>query len=178
MALKDVERLAKEHTFDDLKWISGNDVVVKQWVRFSCELKCSTYGTKPICPPHVPSIPKCERFFEEYDHIMIIRIHKKAHHRDDDKTVFKALDENVMALEKRLFFKGYYKVMALPATICTRCEVCGITPESCNHKVLARPTPEALGVDVFETVRRIGYPIDVLRDYNQIMNRYVFMLVA
>ena len=37
--------------------------------------------------------------------------------------------------------------------------------------------PEALGVDVFATVRKLGYPIEVLTDYNQEMNRYSFLMV-
>jgi hypothetical protein len=42
---------------------------------------------------------------------------------------------------------------------------------------MARPTPESMAVDVFATVRKIGYPIDVLYDTSQEMNRYAFLLV-
>jgi predicted metal-binding protein len=42
---------------------------------------------------------------------------------------------------------------------------------------LARPTPEALGVDVYSTVRKANYPIQVLSDYSQMMNRYAFILI-
>jgi hypothetical protein len=34
-----------------------------------------------------------------------------------------------------------------------------------------------MAVDVFSTVRRIGYPIEVLADYRQAMNRYAFLLI-
>jgi hypothetical protein len=34
-----------------------------------------------------------------------------------------------------------------------------------------------MAVDVYETVRKIGYPIDVLYDYSQEMNRYAFLLI-
>ena len=178
MTLESVETLAKHYGFKDYKWISGHDVVVKQWVRFSCKFKCPTYGDKPICPPNMPSIHECERFFKEYKHIMIIRFHKKAHHRNDDKAVFKSVDESLIDFEKKLFYQGYYKVMLLPATICARCETCAKIPDQCHHKALSRPTPEALGVDVFETVKKFGYPLEVLTDYNKTMNRYSFMLVV
>jgi predicted metal-binding protein len=42
---------------------------------------------------------------------------------------------------------------------------------------MARPCPEALAVDVFSTVRRAGFPIEVLTEYNQEMNRYALLLV-
>jgi hypothetical protein len=34
-----------------------------------------------------------------------------------------------------------------------------------------------MAVDVFSTVRQLGYPIQVLRDYSETMNRYAFLLV-
>lgn len=42
---------------------------------------------------------------------------------------------------------------------------------------LARPTPDALAMDVYSTVRKLGYPIDVLSRYDQEMNRYAFLLI-
>jgi hypothetical protein len=37
--------------------------------------------------------------------------------------------------------------------------------------------PEGLAVDVFSTVRKLGYPIQVLPDYKQTMNRYSFLMI-
>jgi hypothetical protein len=34
-----------------------------------------------------------------------------------------------------------------------------------------------MAVDVFSTVRKVGYSIQVLADYAQTMNRYAFLLV-
>jgi hypothetical protein len=34
-----------------------------------------------------------------------------------------------------------------------------------------------MAVDVFSTVRSMGYPIEVLSDYRQTMNRYAFLLI-
>jgi hypothetical protein len=34
-----------------------------------------------------------------------------------------------------------------------------------------------MGVDVFATVRKYGFPIEVLSDYAQAMNRYAFLLI-
>ena len=48
---------------------------------------------------------------------------------------------------------------------------------TCTNKNDARPGPESLAVDVFSTVRSVGYPIEVLTGYEQEMNRYAFLLV-
>jgi hypothetical protein len=34
-----------------------------------------------------------------------------------------------------------------------------------------------MAVDVFSTVRKIGYPIEVLPDTDQTMNRYAFLMI-
>ncbi len=38
-------------------------------------------------------------------------------------------------------------------------------------------TPEAMAVDVFSTVRRLDFPMEVLSDYSQPMNRYAFLMI-
>jgi hypothetical protein len=42
---------------------------------------------------------------------------------------------------------------------------------------MARPCPESLGVDVFGTVRKYELPIRVLKDYDEQMDRYAFLLI-
>jgi predicted metal-binding protein len=42
---------------------------------------------------------------------------------------------------------------------------------------MARPAPEALAVDVYSTVRKVGYPIHVLSEYSETMDRYAFLLI-
>ena len=60
------------------------------------------------------------------------------------------------------------------------CALCSDRPgtrEACKHLRQSRPCPEGLGIDVFGTVRSIGFPIAVLIDYDQPMSRYAFLLV-
>lgn len=169
--------LLEKYGFDDYKQVSGDDIVVRNWVRFKCRYMCGGYGERAICPPNTPPVDECEAFFKEYRSILIIRFTKKAHPRSKDSEVFKTIDQSLLDLEKELFYKGYYKVMVMPPTICHWCETCVPTRAQCRHKEAARPTPEAFAVDVFETVHRIGYPLEVLPDYDATMNRYAFLLL-
>jgi len=34
-----------------------------------------------------------------------------------------------------------------------------------------------MAIDVFATVRKLGYPIEVLKDYSEEMNRYAILLI-
>jgi hypothetical protein len=42
---------------------------------------------------------------------------------------------------------------------------------------ISRPTPEAMAVDVYSTVRQFGFPIEVRTNYSQVMNRYAFLMI-
>jgi hypothetical protein len=34
-----------------------------------------------------------------------------------------------------------------------------------------------MAVDVYATVRKYGFPIEVLKDYSEAMNRYAFLMI-
>ncbi len=177
MRKEPIESLLVEYGFKDFRWVAPEAIAVRQWVRFLCVESCPSYGKKAVCPPHVPAIEECERFFSEYHAAILIRFEMKAHHRDDDPEVFQDIDRRLIELEKRLFFEGHPKVIVLPATICYRCEECAGRKDLCRHKESARPTPEALGVDLFETVKSVGYPLKVIKDLDETMNRYALLMV-
>ena len=87
------------------------------------------------------------------------------------------MNASLITLERSVFLAGYQKAFLLYMDSCGRCKECPGTRDECKDPRSARPTPEAMGVDVFSTVRRIGYPIGVLTDYCQAMNRYAFLLI-
>ena len=60
---------------------------------------------------------------------------------------------------------------------CSICNECTGEKEDCKNPRIARPSPESMAVDVYSTVRQFGYPIHVLSEYTQAMNRYAFLLV-
>ena len=60
---------------------------------------------------------------------------------------------------------------------CELCKECSETRLECKNPASARPSPEGLAVDVFATVGALGFPIEVLKDYSQAMNRYSFLLL-
>ncbi len=174
---ENINALIEKYEFDDYKWIKSETIEVKQWVRFKCMLTCDTYGTNAICPPNMPSIDECKRFFSEYEDVVLIRMEKPAASGERDPELFKQIDENLLQLEKEIFYAGYYKVIALPATICYLCQSCPEERSACYEKSSSRPTPEALGVDLFETAWRANYPVEVLKDYSGIQNRYALIMI-
>lgn len=166
-----------KNSFTDFKWIDPKKIVVSQWVRMKCMFGCKEYGVRACCPPHVPSVSECEQFFREYTEAVIFRFEKKVDRPEQRYAWTKEVNTRLLKLERDVFVAGYPKAFLLFIDTCYFCKECSGNRVSCYNKPYARPTPEALAVDVFSTVRRVGYPIEVLSEYSQKMNRYAFLFV-
>lgn len=171
-----IEKILLVNGYTSFKWVSGADLSVQQWVRFKCMFGCSTYGKKGSCPPEVPSIPECREFFNEYQDIVVIQLRVKLEKPEDRKEWSRRNNLELLRLEKAAFLAGYHKAFLLFMDECRLCQECPGTRLECKN-IMSRPSPEALGVDVFNAVRMLGFSIDVLTDYQQEMNRYAFLLV-
>jgi predicted metal-binding protein len=161
----------------DYQWIKASQIEVAHWVRFKCTFGCPSYGRKGSCPPQVPTVDECRAFFAEYDDVVIFHFAKKVDNPQDRIPWSREVSKHLVGLEREVFRSGYHKAFMLFMDECRLCNDCSGTRVSCINKNDARPGPESLAVDVFSTVRKIGYPIEVLQNYDQEMNRYAFLLV-
>jgi len=172
-----LEELFKQYGFADFKWINTKDIVVSQWVRFRCLYGCSSYGKSGACPPHVPPVEDCRKMISEYKDSVVFRFQKQVAHPEDRKEWGRKTNLKLLELEKEVFLSGYFKTLLIPFDSCGLCEICSGNRIDCKNPKMIRPGAEALGIDVFSTVKSIGYPIKVLKDYSETMNRYAFLLV-
>ncbi len=173
----ELESLFRDRGFDDFKWMDPKDIQVYQWVRMKCMFGCGGYGTNACCPPNVPSIPECRHFFSEYSTAVIFHFEKKVEQPEDRHAWSIKVNRGLLELEQKVFLSGYKKAFLLFMDSCSLCEECPGERGECKHPHQARPTPEAIGVDVFSTVSHYGYPIEVLSDYDTTMNRYSFLMI-
>jgi predicted metal-binding protein len=126
----------------------------------------------------------------EYSTAAVLRFEKAVAQPEDRHAWSNEVNQGLLELERAVFLSGYQKAFLLPMNNCHLCADCSAQRETCKVprsaraqretcKVprSARPAPEAMAIDVFSTVRRLGYPIQVLTDYDQAMNRYAFLLI-
>jgi len=175
--LKQIEDLFKKYGFEDYKWISGKDIKVAQWVRFKCMYGCSFYGEKSTCPPNVPDVSCCREFFSEFSHAVVFHIKKQVENEDQVSAWCKTINNKLSKLEKEVFITGFYKAFVLYIDACNLCTECANDRTNCKNKKIVRPCTEALAVDVYGTARSIGYPIKVLSEITEEMNRYAILLI-
>jgi predicted metal-binding protein len=161
----------------DHKWINPADIVVAQWVRMKCMFGCDDYGRVGSCPPNVPSVAECRTFFSNYSECAIFHFAHKVDKPEDRRGWSKDINANLLKLERDVFLAGYPKAFLLFMDRCRLCVTCPGSRSACKDPLSSRPSPEGMAIDVFATVRQVGYPIEVLSDYSQEMNRYAFLLI-
>lgn len=174
---KQLETLFLKHKFKDFKWIDPKNIVVSHWVRMKCTFGCVGYGKAACCPPNMPSVEECASFFKEYKEGVVFHFEKKVQKPEDRHEWTRGINARLLRLEREVFLSGNQKTFLLFMDTCGLCKECAAERIKCRNKRYARPAPEAMAVDVFSTVKQIGYPIEVLQDYSRTMNRYAFLLI-
>ena len=172
-----LEEIFHGYGYQDYKWIDPQKVIVSQWVRMKCVYGCGEYGKSACCPPNVPSVAECERFFHEYASALIFRFKKQVEKPEDRHTWSKKVNAKLSKLEREVFLAGYERTFLLFMDSCELCNDCSGDRVQCKIPRQARPSPEAMAVDVYSTVRQYNFPIEVRTDYDQNMNRYAFLMI-
>ena len=174
---QNLENLFKTHKFLDFKWIDPAEIIVSQWVRMKCMYGCNEYGKTAVCPPFGPTVDESRKFFDEYQEGIVFHFEKQVKKPEDRFAWTKEINQRLLNLEREVFLSGFQKTFLLFMDSCSLCKSCAEEKISCKLPKQSRPAPEALAVDVYKTVTKIGYPIKVLSDYSQTMNRYSFLLI-
>lgn len=171
-----IEKALAEFDFKDYKWIDPKDIIVAHWVRIKCLYGCDDYG-RACCPPHVPSVDECREFFKEYTAAIVFRFHFDAEKGNYPKAYSQKLYTTLLDLERKIFLAGYHKAFVFSQSNCSLCKVCARIKEDCKHPEKHRPSPEAFAIDVYGTVRNLGYEINVITQPHQEIDRFAIVMI-
>jgi predicted metal-binding protein len=164
--------------------IDPHEIVVREWVRWRCVFGCKGFAKHLSCPPYVPGPSETRALLKEYSKAYIVHFKGIPGMEDIDPTsipedwhpflerLIRWIGDTVYELEQHAFYRGYYKSLAFAAYPCIYCEECvaeqseGVVDLSlkrnCRHAEKVRTSMEAVGVDVFATVRKLNLPIEVI----------------
>ena len=167
--LKQVERILLSHGFENFKWISGEEIDVKQWVRFKCKVSTE----QKSCFPFSPTIHDCREFFNEYENIIVIRLYESFKGSNDRCTWTSHKNSELLKIEKSILLCGFPKVFTLFL------DECRFSPESIALKKqpTSRPCLEAFGVDIYSLTNKLGFPIEILAENTKETTRYAIILI-
>ncbi|MBI4285631.1 MAG: DUF2284 domain-containing protein [Chloroflexi bacterium] len=151
-------------------------IVTSPWVRWKCQFGCADYGKHYGCPPYSPAPEDTRRNLDSYHRAILAHLQwTKGLQRGREIRNF---IDNVLALERELFLDGYYRAFGFSVGPCSICEECAVLHNRpCSFRDKVRPSMESCGIDVFQTARHHGLPIDTLRTQEQTRNYYLLVLV-
>lgn len=175
----DLERYCNginEGEFTRAKPIDPSSVVTAPWVRLKCQFGCPGYDRSYCCPPHTPTPEQTRETIDSYHRAILV--HLEAPQAEDRGKRLRRSYDDLIKLEGELFKDGYYKALLLLAGPCRLCPECArLKDEPCPLRDKARPSMEACGIDVYQTARNNGFPIETLRDRSETQNHYCLLLV-
>ena len=145
--------------------IHTNTIVVARWVQLKCKYGCDEYGKKLTCPPHAPTYEEMKKILGEYNKALLLHGHLSWQMR-----------YVTAEIEKHAFSLGFYKAFGLGAGPCKLCENCE-TASACVRTAEARPSMEACGIDVYQTVRNHNLKIETLKNKLDEVNIYGLVLL-
>jgi len=161
---------ALERGIEAAKVIDPHSIVTAEWVRMKCQFGCAGYGAGLCCPPHSPTPETTRKVIDSYEKAILLYQRLQPDRRT------KEFNGIIARLEREIFLNGYYKAWSMGSGPCRLCKECNLTGP-CLHGYKARPSMEACGIDVFTTARDNGFPIEVVRTYEDVRNAYGVILV-
>jgi predicted metal-binding protein len=162
--------------------IQAGQVVVDERVRLKCLIpRCLRAGETPNCPPNAPDLYLVRKAFARYTHAILLKTnvtpienYSPKSGKDSsgvDKTLlFHQKSAKIVSEIERLAYKqGYYLAMGLGGGSCKDylCQglVCQFKDSGrCRFPLRSRPAMEALGIDVFDLISKVGWDMYPLFD--------------
>jgi len=180
--------------------IDTKRIFTDERVRLKCRYPpCRQYGRNLMCPPFTPSASEFKRYLSRYRKALLVEIegrvpddikqilsNKKKRYADliEDEDfmsryrkwhvkVWGSLHQIVSDIEREAFRRNYYFSLGLGAEHCMLCQTCNIEG-LCRQPLKARPSMEALGIDVHKTLSNVGLtlkwdPIDAIHLYGLVL---------
>lgn len=174
--VKDLEKIALEAGATGVKLVRPPDVIVAQWVRTKCQFGCHFFGKRFTCPPYAPTPKQTAESLRSYEKALLVEFANLYRDRLRADPRSHPIHDALYRMERVAFLSGYEKAFSYEAGPCTLCPDCPaekldkpnlFQKKECRRPKEARPSMEAAGIDVYQTVRRSGFEIHVVQHKSQ-----------
>lgn len=146
------------------------DVVFDSRTRFKClQNTCTHYGQNFMCPPNLPSVEAyrdaCGSFrigLLVQDELNVLPGLSPEKIDQEFKIMSCRNLKHLSQLEQQAFRLGFPFAFSAGGGACKLCDPCQakLGADRCAHPDIARPSMEAIGIDVAATCDRAGLPSD------------------
>jgi predicted metal-binding protein len=179
---------AKDLGATNARPFNAKDVVIDERVKMKCRVPpCKDYGKNLMCPPYVMSTKELRDVISKYEWALLIQVEapfntdvKNEISQTGDVASLYRNKEFLMAfgknfgsnfnllhliinkVEAKASMLGYRFATGFKAGACKLCPECVAekSGKHCRHPYQARPSMEAVGIDVLKTAEIAGLPVD------------------
>jgi predicted metal-binding protein len=155
------------------KIIRAEEIPVDERVTVKCQIpRCFGYGVSAHCPPHTMKAAELKELLKKYHWAVFFTREVPAKVIVRDKATIKErvaayqeVFKIVSEIESMAFYDGHYLAFGFAAgscrhTFCGQQENCqAMEGKRCRFSLLARPSMEAVGIDVYKMVAATGWDI-------------------
>jgi len=177
---EDLERyqiITRKNGASECQIIKASEVTVDERVRLKCFVpRCFRAGESANCPPHTPDLDLIRKALTRYEWAVIFKtdvepladyLVSRSQTPEQRRQVLQFHKKNgdlVNLIEGMAFRDGYYLAMGLGGGSCKDYICNGLTCQvldsgRCRAPLRARPSMEAMGIDVFELANKVGWDI-------------------
>ena len=144
------------------------DIVVDERVRLKCRVPvCDSYNKNLMCPPYVPSVAEFREALKNYRQAILLQVSallQETYTNAPREEVFipaGKLHELVNLGEREAFAAGFRFAAGFIGGCCSLCDECIAAQggTSCRVPFKARPSMEAMGIDVIATAEKAGLSV-------------------
>jgi predicted metal-binding protein len=162
--------------------IPSSQIVVDERVRLKCTVpRCLRAGETPNCPPYAPELDLIRKAFASFSWAILLKTnvepieaYSTAKGKEQSLLFHKKTGDVVYEVERLAYKLGYHLAMGFGGGSCKDylCQglICQFMDSGrCRFPLRSRPAMEAMGIDVFDLISKVGwqaYPL--LDDLSQV----------
>ena len=183
-------RLAKELSVNDAVVVDRAGLRMDSRVILKCRIPlCRYYDTCSKCPPHTGAFQENQEAIRKYKKGILLRWEfPRDAMLDPASNIRKSVFEYISIIESAAFYDGYYLACGFATGSCRHlcdkkeCRLLKRPELGCRFPLLARPSMEAMGFDVYGMAAGAGWKIfpagKGCPEQIQALNRIGLVLIA
>ena len=161
-----LERQLAEYPLYAYEFITTDELLFADRVRYICEHECPMYNKSWACPPAVGTVEECRARVDEFhDGLMIATITEVSDIANIEETLSTRADHEAITRQiTELIQSQGFKTLTLSTEACAHCKKCSYPDAPCRHPERMYPCVESYGILVTDLAEKHG--IDFLAGNN------------
>ncbi len=157
--------MPQDYGFTEVKFMQAAQVITGSWVRLRCQYLCKPDRQALLSPPNTPESEDMAGLFEDYKTGLMMRREIEVNEILDigAEQMWAEFQDAMIRAENEAFIRGYGRAFCVGVGNCIFCHHDdSIRP--CGYPEKRRPTLEAVGINLHDTLDMIGWQSLLVRD--------------